>query len=111
MEFWVIASFLVGVAVGHYFWKQIKAWATQVLAPILDSIDKVVEVTSDAFVYLIKETTGHVVKRMEIGVQNVLTDEKRIEYKEEKVPPTEIPGEINSQLQERARLKLLEMAQ
>ncbi|MBW4566911.1 MAG: hypothetical protein KME31_02475 [Tolypothrix carrinoi HA7290-LM1] len=48
---------------------------------------------------------------MEIGVQNVLTDEKRIEYKEEKVPPTEIPGEINSQLQERARLKLLEMAQ
>ena len=47
---WIIVGFLVGVAVGHYFWKQIKEWASLVLTPILDSIDKVVEVWSDAVV-------------------------------------------------------------
>lgn len=112
MQFaWVIAGFLFGVAVGHFFWKQIKEWASLVLNPILDSINKVVEVWSDAVVYLIKEGTGRVVKRMEVGTQNIFTDEVKTKYVEEKVSNSEIPDEIKDQLQKNAKLKLMQLQQ
>ena len=44
-------SFFSGAAVG-YFWDDITAWFTRVIESLLDLINRAVEVTSDAIVYL-----------------------------------------------------------
>ena len=106
----MIVAFFAGVTVNR-FWKQIKEWADLALGYILNGINKAVEVTSDAFVYLVKEGTRLVVKRMIVGVQNIYTNENRSEKREEEISRSELPDEIKAQLEQRAQMKLMQLQQ
>ncbi|MBU7581939.1 MAG: hypothetical protein KAF91_03365 [Nostoc sp. TH1S01] len=104
----IIGSALAGAAVG-YFWEDIKRWATQVLASILRTIDELIEVTSDAIVYLLEEGT-RVYKRMEVYVRNVKTGATRREYRQQEVSRYDIPDELNEQLERKRQLKIMQQA-
>ncbi|MBS9382737.1 MAG: hypothetical protein HEQ24_00230 [Dolichospermum sp. BR01] len=108
---WVIliGGFLTGILFRH-FWKEIKYWATVALLSILDGINKAIEVTSDAFVYLIKEG-DKIYEQMEVYVQNYKnsnTEQATLEVVKQEVKTSDIPPEILKQLQEKRRVKVLQ---
>ncbi|WP_254172954.1 hypothetical protein [Planktothrix pseudagardhii] len=100
----IIGSFLGGAAIG-YFWDEIKAWASKVLGYILDGINYLIEVTSDAVVYLVKQGT-RVYKRIEVYVRNIRTGGTRLEYRQEEISPYDLPDDINAELNRKMNNKL-----
>ncbi|MDJ0615167.1 MAG: hypothetical protein QNJ63_00110 [Calothrix sp. MO_192.B10] len=105
---WIIIGLFAGFAVG-VFWDEIKAWATRVLGYILDAVNRAIEVTSDAIVYLVKQGT-RIYKRIEVYVRNVNSGGTRIEYRQEEVSPYEIPDDIQAQLERKQKLKLIQQS-
>ncbi|WP_066380063.1 hypothetical protein [Anabaena sp. CA = ATCC 33047] len=102
----VIGSFVAGAFVAT-FWEEIKYWATVVLVRILDTIDKILEVTSDAIVYLVKEG-NRVYQRMEVYVRNVRNGSTRLEYRQKEIARADVPADINAQLDKKMQLKLMQ---
>lgn len=82
---WIIicaAAFSAGATVG-YFWDEITQWATRAIGYILDRINRAIQVTSDAIVYLVKEGRRYY-KKVEVYARNIynestqlLTEKKR----------------------------------
>lgn len=106
----IIGSAFAGGAVGGtvgYFWDEIKAWATRMLGYILDGINTAIEVTSDAVVYLVKEGT-RVYQTMEVYVRNIRTGRTRIESRQREISRSEVPPDLDAQLEEKMRLKLMQ---
>ncbi len=88
------------------FWDEIKAWASRMLGYILDAINWAIEVTSDAVVYLVKKGT-RVYKRVEVYVRNIYSRATRLNYREEETPRPDVPDDINEQLDEKMKVKLM----
>ena len=99
-------SFFGGAAVG-YFWDDITAWFTRVIESLLDLINRAVEVTSDAIVYLVREGQRYY-KLVEVYVMNVRTDEVRIESRKEEISKDQVPQEQDEQLKRKQKLKLMQ---
>jgi hypothetical protein len=92
--------FFLGAAAGGTaasFWKEIKAWAVRAIGYIIDTIDWAVEVTSDAYVYVVKEGT-RIYKRSEVFVRNVITGGTRTEHRREEVSRYDLPDEVTAKL-------------
>jgi hypothetical protein len=114
MQFaWVIVGFLVGVAVGHYFWTRIEEWANRVLGSILDDINTAFQVASNALVSLVKEGTSGFVRRMVVYIRDIrdaVNNNTRVRYAEERISSSQIPAEFRDQLDERENeLPLLQL--
>jgi len=105
---WIILVFIAGAAVGR-FWKEIKEWANRALGYILDGINRATEVTSDAIVYLVKEGTRRIYKKMEVWVKDIYTKEIKPKYKEESISRSEVPDEIKAQLDQKEAVKLMQL--
>ncbi|MDJ0600738.1 MAG: hypothetical protein QNJ37_18065 [Crocosphaera sp.] len=103
---WLIGSFIAGAAIG-YFWDEIKEWATQVISNILDSINRAIEITSDAMVYLVKQGS-RVYERVEIYVRNRMTGETKLRYKEKEIPRSDIPDEVEEQFKQKSKVPVLQ---
>ncbi|MDB9516893.1 hypothetical protein PN466_08030 [Roseofilum reptotaenium CS-1145] len=106
---WVIAgAFAAGAGVGAVvavFWDEIKAWASRVLGYILDAINYVIEVTSDAITYIAKEG-ARVYKRVVVYVRNIRTGGTRKEIREEEIVEEDLPYDIQSQLEYKANIQI-----
>ncbi|MFM6081884.1 MAG: hypothetical protein ACKPCI_25795 [Dolichospermum sp.] len=102
----IIGSFIAGASVG-YFWDEITEWANRMLGYILDSINRAIEVTSDAAVYLVREGS-RVYKKVEVYVRNIHTLVTSIKQREEEISPYDLPDEINEQLNRKTKLKLMQ---
>lgn len=105
---WMIVPFIAGLFIGGLvvaFWDEIKEWAENLLEYVIDEINKVLEVISDAFVYIVQEGTRFY-KRFEVYTKNIRTNkiESHIEIKE--VSESEIPDEVKQQLQMRSDNKI-----
>jgi len=100
---WFIAGATAGATVA-VFWDEIKSWAYNALCNILDSINRAIEVTSDAVAYLVKEGT-RIYKRTEVFVENVRTGNIVIKYKEERVSESDVPNELRSQLDRKKKIE------
>lgn len=105
---WIVIGFVIGGAFG-YFWDDIKAWASQMLGYILDAINEAIEVTSDGITWLVKEGT-HVYKRVEVFVRNIRTGGTRREYRQEEIYRSDIPDDLNAQLDRKMQLKLMQQS-
>ena len=97
-------SFFGGAAVG-YFWDDITAWFTRVIESLLDLINRAVEVTSDAIVYLVKKGK-RIYKRVEIYARNIYDKTTRLLSDQEETYPDNIPQELKDQLEYKAKLEL-----
>ncbi len=109
---WVVViggTFLLGAAVG-YFWDDIKAWLTRVTKNLLDSIDKTIDVLSEAIVYLVRENKRFY-KRVEIYVRNKInksTGKNRgILYEQEEIPEFDVPEDMKEPLYELGKIQIL----
>lgn len=106
---WVIVgAFAAGAGAGAVvavFWDEIKAWATRVLGYILDAINYVIEVTSDAITYIAKQG-ARVYKRVVVYVRNVRTGGTRKEIREQEIVEEDLPDDIQRQLTYKANIKL-----
>ncbi len=109
---WVViigGSFLLGAAVGH-FWDHIKAWLTRVTKNLLDSIDKAIQVVSDAMVFLVKKGPRFY-KRVEILVRNISSEivgkNKGILYEQKEIPEFDIPEDMKEPLYELGKIQIL----
>ncbi|NTW21613.1 MAG: hypothetical protein HGA42_19495 [Nostocales cyanobacterium W4_Combined_metabat2_030] len=100
----IIGSFLAGAAVG-YFWDEITAWATRVIGYLLDLINRAIEVTSDAIVYLVREGKRYY-KKVEILARNIYTKVTSILSEKKEIYQGDIPEELNKQLEYKAKLEL-----
>ncbi|MBF2014609.1 MAG: hypothetical protein HC836_48790 [Richelia sp. RM2_1_2] len=85
------------------FWKDIKAWAAQAIGYIIDTIDWAVEVTSDAYAYVVKEGT-RIYKRSEVFVRNLITGATRTQYRREEISRYDIPDEAREDLDRKGKL-------
>jgi hypothetical protein len=90
------AGAVAGAAVAS-FWEEIKAWAVPAIGYIIDTIDWAVEVTSDAYVYVLKQGT-RIYKRSEVFVRNVITGGTRAEYRQEEISQYDMPDEARAEL-------------
>lgn len=98
--------FLFGAATGAtvtIFWDELKAWAVRAIGYIIDAINLAIEVTSDAYVYLVREGTRYY-KRAEVFVRNIRTGGTRTEYRREEVSPYDIPDEARAELDRKQKL-------
>ena len=98
--------FFAGAAAGAavaVFWDEIKAWAVRAIGYIIDSINWAVEVTSDAYVYVVKQGT-RIYKRSEVFVRNVRTGGTRTEYRQEEISPYDMPEEAIAELDRKQKL-------
>jgi membrane protease subunit (stomatin/prohibitin family) len=105
---WQIVAVVAGAVLGGLlitFWDEIKQWAEQVLGYILDAINTAIEVTSDAFVFLIEKGTRYY-KRVEVFVRNVHTNMTRSKVEEEEVSEYDLPDKVKEQLNARTDKKL-----
>ena len=103
--YWVIAAFLVGVAVGHLFWTQIQQWARKTLGYMLDNIDRTVNAFSDAFVTLVKGKAGQFFKKLIVVIRDInaaVNEDMKVRYTEEPISRAQIPAEILAQIDQRA---------
>ncbi|NEQ72264.1 MAG: hypothetical protein F6K23_03735 [Okeania sp. SIO2C9] len=98
-------TFLLGAAVGH-FWDDIKAWLTRVTKNLLDSIDKTIDVLSEAMVYLVKENKRFY-KRVEIYVRNKINKNRGILYEQKEIAEIDIPEDMKEPLYEQEKLQIL----
>lgn len=103
---WMIIGFLLGGVVA-VFWDDIKEWASRVVDEILNIIDSLIEVTSDAITYLLKQGT-RVYRRVEVYVRNVRTGGTKLEYRQEEISIDDIPEDLKNQLNERMKIKILQ---
>jgi hypothetical protein len=102
----IVGSAVAGAAIG-YFWDEIKEWATRMLGYILDSINRAIELTSDATVYLVKQG-ARFYKRIEVYVRNSYSNLTTLKYKEEEV--AEVPAEIEAQFKTKNKVKIMQEA-
>ncbi|TAG86216.1 MAG: hypothetical protein EAZ09_19595 [Oscillatoriales cyanobacterium] len=100
----IIGSFLGGAAVG-YFWDEISAWFTRVIGYILDQINRAIEVTSDAIVYLVKQGKRYY-KRVEVFARNIYSKVTRLLSEQEEISQYDIPEDLNNQLEQKLKLEL-----
>ncbi|MCH2048066.1 MAG: hypothetical protein MK289_06165 [Trichodesmium sp. ALOHA_ZT_67] len=96
-------SFFGGAA--GYFWDDITAWFTRVIESLLDLINRAVEVTSDAIVYLVKKGK-RIYKRVEVYARNIYDKTTRLLSDQEEIYPDDIPQELKVQLEFKAKLEL-----
>ncbi|MCT7948180.1 hypothetical protein NG798_00040 [Ancylothrix sp. C2] len=111
---WIII-FAIGFGGGsaiNYDWNRImediKAWANRVVGDILDTINKALEVASDAIVYLLKEKNRYY-KQVEVYVMNINTNNVKIVIEKEIIEYSEIPEEIRQELEQKMKIKLMKM--
>ncbi len=97
-------SFFGGAAVG-YFWDDITAWFTRVIESLLDLINRAVEVTSDAIVYLVKKGK-RIYKRVEIFARNIYDKTIRLLSDQEEIDPLDVPQDLEDQLEYKAKVEL-----
>ena len=102
----IIGSALAGVTVG-YFWDEIQEWASRMLGYILDSINRAIELTSDATVYLVKQG-ARFYKRIEVYVRNRNSGATTLKYREEEV--AEVPAEVEDQFRRNDKIKVMQQA-
>jgi hypothetical protein len=102
----IIGSALAGGAIG-YFWDEIKEWASRMLGYILDSINRAIELTSDATVYLVKQG-ARFYKRIEVYVRNSYSNLTTLKYKEQEV--SEVPPEVEAQFKSKNKVKIMQEA-
>jgi uncharacterized protein YdeI (YjbR/CyaY-like superfamily) len=102
----IIGSFLARSTVG-YFWDEIREWASRMLGYILDAINDAIEVRSDAVVYLVKEKTL-IYRQIEVLSRHIYTGATTRHVKREEITRDQIPSDLNNQLDEKMRLKLMQ---
>jgi hypothetical protein len=102
----IIGSALAGFTVG-YFWDEIQEWANRMLGYILDSINRAIELTSDATVYLVKQGALFY-KRIEVYVRNRNSGVTTLKYREEEV--AEVPAEVEDQFRRNDKIKVMQQA-
>jgi hypothetical protein len=102
----IIGSFFAGATVG-YFWDEIKEWASRMLGYILDAINYAIEVTSDAVVYIVKEGT-RIYREIEVFSRNIYTGATTRHVKRQETTRDQIPSDMNNQLDEKMRIKLIQ---
>ncbi|PSB56470.1 hypothetical protein [Chamaesiphon polymorphus] len=101
-----LVSWFVGALTGATvtaFWDDIKSWFVSAIKSILDSINRAVEITSDATTYLLKEG-GRFYKRVEVYVRNINTEKTVVKYQVEEV--SSVPKEIEDQFKNKTKLKI-----
>lgn len=107
----ILAIFGGGNAI-NYDWNrildEIKDWATRVVGDILDTINKALEVASDAIVYLLKKGNRYY-KEVKVYVMNINTKKVKIVLEKE-IIDSEIPEDIRQELEKKMELKLMKMA-
>ncbi len=105
---WIILGFITGAAVSH-FWKEIQQWATLTLSRLLDGLNKAIEVTSKAVVYLIKQG-AYIYKMVQVHSQNIQNNQITKYQPMEVVPPQEVPDDIMKELNQKTQLRVMEQA-
>lgn len=97
---WIIAG-LIGAAVGGatvYFWDDLKAWSNRMLGYILDAINWVIEIASDAITYIGRKA-GYYYRQIKVWVKDRRTGTIRVVTKTEEVTNNnDIPEPIRRQL-------------
>ncbi|MEB3883437.1 hypothetical protein [Lyngbya sp. CCY1209] len=101
------AAISLGAGFSSY-WDEIKAWADRVLAQILDTVNQGLEVVTDAVISFTKEKNRYY-KQAEVYVMNINTHQVRLERTKEIIELSDIPEEFRQQLEERAKLKIMQM--
>jgi hypothetical protein len=108
MLFMINIDWNILINLANSFGNAIKDWANSVVDKILGRIDKVIDVASDAIVYLIKEGDSYY-KEIKVFIMNIGSLQVRCEYKKEIIQYSDIPEDIRKQLEERRELKLMQM--
>lgn len=106
---WLIVG-AFAIAAAAYFWDDIKAWASEALGYILDSINTFLEVASPGIVYLVK-IGARVYKWLEVYVRNVYSRVTRRERQVTEISPYEVPDDVKCDLNKKGKLKLMVSAQ
>ncbi|MBD2184762.1 hypothetical protein H6S82_09380 [Planktothrix sp. FACHB-1355] len=100
----IIGSFLAGATVG-YFWDELRAWATRVIGYLLARINRAIEVTSDAIVYLVREGKRYY-KKVEMFSRNIYTKVTSLLSDKKEIYQGDIPEDLNKQLEYKSKLEL-----
>ncbi|OIP72376.1 MAG: hypothetical protein AUK43_03955 [Oscillatoriales cyanobacterium CG2_30_40_61] len=100
----IAAAALVGVGVG-YFWDEIVAWANRVIGYLLAGINRAIEVTSDAIVYLVREGKRYY-QKVEIFARNIYTKVTHLFSDQKEIHQSDIPEDLKEQLERKTKYEL-----
>lgn len=104
----VIVPFIAGAIVGGLviaFWDEIKEWAQNLLGYVISAMNTALEVISDAYIYIVKQST-HYYKRFEVYKRNLQTNKYESHIEQKEISESEVPDEIKEQLEMRGKDKI-----